>query len=264
MSRNYELLKRAELERQVRPLAPAEALDPHRPLRPLPSEVRSSVPAAPADAVRPGITEGIAPEIGKLVQNLFVGHAVAPPRVVMFSPVVRSSVPDFVAAQVAETLADQHVGSIVIVDADVQCPSLHAYFGVRNAVGLTNALAGHDSVQSYSHAVAGCELTVLTSGPLTKNWQHLLAGDFMTERLREIRAHFDYVLITAPPIAECPSMGALGQRADGTVLVIEANDTRRDTALRAKQQWERANARLLGAVLNNRTFPIPDSLYARL
>jgi Mrp family chromosome partitioning ATPase len=52
--------------------------------------------------------------------------------------------------------------------------------------------------------------------------------------------------------------------ADGVVLVLEANSTRRVTAKKAKQALEAANVRILGTVLNNRTFPIPEGLYRRL
>jgi Mrp family chromosome partitioning ATPase len=47
-------------------------------------------------------------------------------------------------------------------------------------------------------------------------------------------------------------------------LVVEANHNRRDTVRRAKEQMESAQVRLLGAVLDQRTFPIPEGLYRRL
>jgi len=56
----------------------------------------------------------------------------------------------------------------------------------------------------------------------------------------------------------------LGQGTDGVVLVLEANVTRRVAALSAKESLEAAGVRLLGTVLNNRTFPIPDKLYRNL
>jgi Mrp family chromosome partitioning ATPase len=34
--------------------------------------------------------------------------------------------------------------------------------------------------------------------------------------------------------------------------------------MRVRAEMEQANVPVLGAVLNNRTFPIPDSLYAKL
>jgi len=268
MSRNFELLKRAEEERLAHPLAAAAAVnstEPPRPLRPVPTETRRAAQLCPKDATRPGVPGSAEPEIEKLVQNLFVLNSIAPPRVVLFAPVVRAEEPDFVAARVAEVLSDQHLGQVCVVDVDVQHPSLHAYFNVNNVAGFTTMLAGsQDPLHGLAHGVAGCNLTLITAGPLTRNWMNLLASESGTERLRELRSQFDFVLISAPPLHEAPGMASLGQRVDGTVLIVEAHGVKRDVALRAKQEWERANTRLLGAVLNNRTFPIPPALYARL
>src|SRR4051812_48238251 len=140
MSRNFELLKRAEEDRQIKPIGGVETLEPPRPLRPLPSEERRNVPSSPMDATRPGITDSAAPEISKLVQNLFVLPAIAAPRVVVFSPAIRPQKPDFLSAQVAEALVDQRLGSVLLVDADVARPSLHAYFDVPYAPGFTDSL----------------------------------------------------------------------------------------------------------------------------
>jgi hypothetical protein len=51
---------------------------------------------------------------------------------------------------------------------------------------------------------------------------------------------------------------------DGAVLVLNANRTRREAAVRAKEILAACNVQLLGAVLNNRTFPVPEFLYRRL
>jgi Mrp family chromosome partitioning ATPase len=56
---------------------------------------------------------------------------------------------------------------------------------------------------------------------------------------------------------------ALGKLADGFVLVLEANSTRREAAMRVTESLSQAQIRVLGAVLNKRTFPIPESLYRR-
>jgi protein-tyrosine kinase len=52
--------------------------------------------------------------------------------------------------------------------------------------------------------------------------------------------------------------------ADGVILVVEANSTRREMARTAKETFDDANVKLLGAILNNRTFPIPEALYRKL
>jgi len=56
----------------------------------------------------------------------------------------------------------------------------------------------------------------------------------------------------------------IGRWTDGVVVAVEANCTRRDSAKRVKETLLAANVNLLGVVLNNRTFPIPEAIYQRL
>ena len=56
----------------------------------------------------------------------------------------------------------------------------------------------------------------------------------------------------------------MGGLCDGIVLVVEANSTRRVAAQKVKERLHAANARLLGAVLSDRTFPIPEAIYRKL
>lgn len=51
---------------------------------------------------------------------------------------------------------------------------------------------------------------------------------------------------------------------DGVVLVLTAHKTHREAALRAKQMLEQLHVRLIGTVLDGRTFPIPEAIYKRL
>ena len=53
----------------------------------------------------------------------------------------------------------------------------------------------------------------------------------------------------------------LGQLADAAVLVVEANRTRKMAARKAKEFLDRAGVQLIGTILNNRTFPIPEAIY---
>jgi len=92
----------------------------------------------------------------------------------------------------------------------------------------------------------------------------LLPPDELRKRLEQLRDMFEYMLIDAPGTSVCGDAQLLGQVADAAILVIEASSTRRMTARRAKETLEAGGVRLLGTVLNNRSFPIPESLYKRL
>ena len=57
---------------------------------------------------------------------------------------------------------------------------------------------------------------------------------------------------------------ALGQLSDGLVLILEADSTRREAASVVADTLRSANVNILAAVLNKRSFPIPDAIYKRL
>src|SRR6185437_14861156 len=77
-----------------------------------------------------------------------------------------------------------------------------------------------------------------------------------------IKFPFEYVLFAA---AVSDSVAPVFSReSEGAVLVVTANRTRRETALHAKQLLSQWNAELLGVVLDQRTFPVPEAIYRRL
>ena len=83
-------------------------------------------------------------------------------------------------------------------------------------------------------------------------------------RFAELREQFHHILISAPPFTRETESTLIGQLADGPVLIVEANQSRRDAVLRAKERMESAQVQLFGAVLDQRTFPIPEFLYRKL
>jgi hypothetical protein len=56
----------------------------------------------------------------------------------------------------------------------------------------------------------------------------------------------------------------IGPLVDGVVMVVSANATRREVARRTVANLQNAGARVLGAVLTGRTYPIPGAIYRNL
>ena len=82
--------------------------------------------------------------------------------------------------------------------------------------------------------------------------------------LSEMRRQFEYSILQAPPAGDSDEATAMAQFADGIVLVLSARRTRRATALKTKAALEGAQVRILGTVLSDRAFPIPEAIYRRL
>jgi len=82
--------------------------------------------------------------------------------------------------------------------------------------------------------------------------------------LCELRTGFEYSIVEGPPAGASSEATAMAQLADGIILVLSARRTRRATARCVKERLEAAQARILGTVLTDRLFPIPESIYRRL
>ncbi len=87
---------------------------------------------------------------------------------------------------------------------------------------------------------------------------------FRTEMVELLRKRFGYVLVDCPAVQGSAAALAVGKVSDGVVLVVAAGETGRDEIQHAQRLLESASCRLLGLILNKRTYPAPDFLYRRL
>lgn len=200
----------------------------------------------------------------KLVQRVFLLPGVAAPKVIVFAGVDVGNGSSSLCASAGQALAAQVGKPICVVDGNLRSPRLHDFFGGDNLRGFSECVSQSGPIRSFARQCKGSNLWVLTSGFHVAEPQALLNSGRLRQRINELSAEFDYVLIDAPALSACSDASLLGQSADGIVLVIEANATRRETALKCKEALESANIKILGAVLNNRTFPIPEAIYRRL
>ena len=255
MSRNFELLQKSEMERSLRERAFRPPLDfvGNRVAEPVPGRADDKRPKLAMDD--PARTE-----INKLVQRIFLQPGAY--RVVVFSGVASGEGCSWITARAAETLAAQVPDSVCVVDANFLSPALHHYFGVENQQGLRQALSHKEPTKSFAQSLGG-NLSVMTSGSPQVEGEATVST--FQPRFGEICREFDYVLIDAPPLTLCDDAIAIATAAaDGIALVLEANATSRSAALKVVQDIEKAKTRLLGAVLNKRTFAIPERIYRRL
>ena len=200
----------------------------------------------------------------KLVQRVFLPFGTPIPQVVVFSSVDYATGCTWICARAAQTLATLSQGTVCLVDANLRRPALHSYFSLKNNSGLTGAVTNPAPRCIKAQFLPKQNLWVLTSGRIPADPQALLTSDALRECMAELRASFNYVLVDAPPLAHCADAYLLGAIADGIVLVVEANCTRRETARRVKESLEAAQIPILAAVLNKCTRNVPDAVYRYL
>lgn len=257
MSRNFELLQRAELEsKQAAPRQTTVASA---------ADTQAVSPATiPCDARSRISTGDVGPEVFNLVQRLFLGPKDWTPRCVVFFSLGEESAGNSVCVRAAEALSVHSTGTVCVVDANFSAPTMHDLYSIENGIGFSEALVQTEPLESYAHQVEGSNLTVIPAGRNPLAWNCALASETARQRLADLRSRFDFILIQARAKSTIGSDVMLGQLADGVVLVVEADETRREVARNAIDELVAANVRVLGTVLNNRRFPIPEKLYQAL
>lgn len=256
MSRNFELLQ--NLGKEVLLDAPAAVAAVEQ-------KYRKTVPE-PVDAKEPQLQ--LEPkereELTKLAQRIFVHPGAEAPRVVVFTASESGNGCSSICACAAELLAAQVTGSVCLLDANLRHPGLHEQFAVENQFGLADALQGSEPLLNYARSMSRPNLWLISSGSSPEAALPLLGSDRMRQMIAELRSGVDYVIIDASSMNVSNDATVLASSADGVVMVLKANSSRRETVRKAVQDMQAANIRVLGAVLNQRTFPIPEAIYNKL
>ncbi len=161
-------------------------------------------------------------------------------------------------ANLAVTFA-QAGQDVVLVDCDLRRPTLHQYFELAMEPGLTTVIRDDSEPASVLQDTKVEGLRLMASGALPPNPSELIGSQRMGRIIADLREKASIVLFDSPPIVAVTDAAILARKVDGVVLVVSIGRTKRDHAIKAREILEKANARILGAVLNN--VKVDSSLY---
>ncbi|MGM0302696.1 hypothetical protein IGI66_002318 [Enterococcus sp. AZ048] len=143
--------------------------------------------------------------------------------------------------------------SVLLIDADMRKATVHKTFLLNNGVGLSNVLSTDMKVSDAVQRTVVPNLYVMTSGPKSPNPSELLGSTRMDQLIKELRSDYDFVIFDMPPIVAVTDAQIVASKADGTMLVVRENYTRKDSLQKARELLSMVNANVLGAVFNGST-----------
>ena len=152
------------------------------------------------------------------------------------------------AGNLAMSLA-QGEKKVILIDCDLRKPSLHKRFKVSNIMGLSDVLIGREVIENAATRYKK-NLTVLTSGKIPPNPSEMLGSKAMTALLLELQGIFDYIILDTPPIQAVTDSQILGAKADGVILVVKAEKTKKESVQNSINLLKKVNAHIIGTVLN--------------
>ncbi len=254
-----DLIKYADKQGEVEsPLAPAET----------PEEAHHLLPA---DMPRP-----LANDLQVFQENIEALRAQNPFKTVLITAAVKGEGTSTIAANWCRLLARDRMvglpidtadaigGGILLIDAALRRPVLHSFFDLDRKRGLTELLQGELELEAVLKSAPRRNLWVITAGKPAANPADLIGSLLMKGVLEECRQRFEYVVLDSAPVTQYAETLALAKQVDVSVLVVRAGVTRSEVALSAKKQLQKVDSRLLGVILNQRKFIIPEWIYHKI
>ncbi|MFK2826711.1 CpsD/CapB family tyrosine-protein kinase [Bacillus sp. B190/17] len=161
--------------------------------------------------------------------------------VLMITSPEENELQPLVSSKLASSFAETGK-KVLLVDGNFRKPALHKLFEIHNMTGLGNVLMGEEGAASE---VFIQHLYVLPAGPFPIYPKYL-------ERFKSFihvwQNDYDVVILEAPACLEVADAQILSTACNGVILVIQANQTKKEDALKAKKMLERAGSCILGAI----------------
>jgi capsular exopolysaccharide synthesis family protein len=140
--------------------------------------------------------------------------------------------------------------SVLLVDADLRRPTLHAILGIKNETGLADVLLGRGQAVDYIRTTSIPNLYLLCAGDMPHAQMGIFSSQLLRDILADLKLRYDLVFCDSPPVLGISDGSVLAQVCDMTLLVIQHRRYPRDISLRAKRAVDEVRGRMVGVVLN--------------
>lgn len=137
---------------------------------------------------------------------------------------------------------------VVLVDADLRRPTLHHQFRAPASVGLSSVLDGSALLDDALQDI-GSQITLLASGPVTRNPSELLAKPMLGQIIEKLEGAYDIVIVDTAPMLPVADGVLVSARCQGAVILGRLRATTLSSLRRALDTLTRSRATVLGVVL---------------
>ena len=153
---------------------------------------------------------------------------------------------------------------VLLVDANLRCPTIHNRVGLMNIQGLTDIIS---SELEWSNVIERSPLEnnlyVMAAGPIPPDSTRLLASVKMQDLMNELHSSFDLVIYDTTPIVGFADANLLAANTNGMMLVAGLGKLKRTAFAQALEELQVSGTAILGLVANKskESTPISQSNY---
>jgi capsular exopolysaccharide synthesis family protein len=186
-------------------------------------------------------------------------------KIIVITSSIHSEGKTMTALNLAVTLASStHKPRVLLIDADMRRGRVAKYLGVDQQIGLSEVLEEKAELPEALFQIDIENLSFMASGAVPEHPAELLDSPQMKAVLSELKKQYDYILIDTPPIISVTDSGIIGALADGVLMIIQAGRTQRGIVGRATELLKQSQVKILGYVLTNIEYHLPQYIYRYL
>jgi protein-tyrosine kinase len=139
---------------------------------------------------------------------------------------------------------------VLLADTDFRKPLEAKRLGADEMTGLSDLLRAKASYDDVLNSTNVSNLSYISCGSKFSNPTGLLTTPIFRMFMKKVVEDFDIVLFDTPALSSVIDAALVASQTDGTIIVIEHGVTKKESLTRAKEQLEKANANILGVVIN--------------
>ena len=169
----------------------------------------------------------------------------------------------FITANLAVAYA-QEDKKVLVVDCDLRKGRQHEIFEVMNVTsgGYSNLILNYKDdikINKYIVSTSNKNIDLLPTGPTPPNPVELLASESNQKLMKNLREHYDVILLDCPPVLGLSDTMIMTKYSDANLIVVSSRKTKVENLDKAKKVFAQANAKITGVIINRAS--VKDNTY---
>lgn len=146
-------------------------------------------------------------------------------------------------------LALSNTNKTLLIDTNYENNMINKVFEINSNLGLTDIIKNNAKVEDIT-INKGKNFDIIPAGDVNVNIMSLLDSKEFDELLNSLRKEYDYIILDTPAVQASSEIKVLLKKVDGSILVVKAEDTKKDVVKTTIKDINNLGSKLIGITFN--------------
>lgn len=168
------------------------------------------------------------------------------------------------SVNLAVAMAEDKDKTVILADLNFRAPEVSNLLNVKAPKGLSDYFNNDVRLDEILTKTSINNLMMLSSGNMPSNPAGFFTYQKIKELITELEKHFNYIILDTPALIPFADARTFAPAVDGVILAVCAGKTRREVVWRAQEQIKSVRGKLIGVVLTQVEYYIPEYIHRHL